>query len=162
MTGLWAVLVPAAALYTWNLSSLTGNSFYDVAVYSGTKSWKAFFFGALDSGSFITVDKPPFALGVMGLSARLFGYGTWQLVLPMAAAGVGSVAVLHRLVKRDFGRGRPAEGRTHRQARAARAVRRGDRLRVQHEDPRSHRTSALRAAAPDRSWSWSALAHAGA
>ncbi|OXY88159.1 ArnT family glycosyltransferase [Streptomyces diastatochromogenes] len=100
---LWAVLVLAAALYTWNLTSLSGNSFYDAAVYSGTKSWKAFFFGALDAGSFITVDKPPFALWVMGLSARLFGYGTWQLVLPMAAAGVGSVALLHRMVKRDFG-----------------------------------------------------------
>ncbi|MFG2129900.1 ArnT family glycosyltransferase [Streptomyces sp. NPDC048751] len=100
---LWAVLVLATALYAWNLSSVTGNSFYDAAVYSGTKSWKAFFFGALDAGSFITVDKPPFALWVMGLSARVLGYGTWQLALPMVAVGVGSVALLHRMVKRDFG-----------------------------------------------------------
>lgn len=100
---LWAILVLATALYAWNLSSITGNTFYDAAVYSGTKSWKAFFFGALDSGSFITVDKPPFALWVMGLSARVLGYGTWQLMLPMVAVGTGSVALLHRLVKRDFG-----------------------------------------------------------
>ena len=100
---LWAILVLATALYAWNLSSITGNTFYNAAVYSGTKSWKAFFFGALDSGSFITVDKPPFALWVMGLSARVFGYGAWQLTLPMVAVGVGSVALLHRLVKRDFG-----------------------------------------------------------
>ncbi|MFJ1809411.1 MULTISPECIES: ArnT family glycosyltransferase [unclassified Streptomyces] len=100
---LWAILVLATALYAWNLSSITGNTFYDAAVYSGTKSWKAFFFGALDAGSFITVDKPPFALWVMGLSARAFGYGTWQLTLPMVAAGTGSVALVHRLVKRDFG-----------------------------------------------------------
>lgn len=100
---LWAVLVLATALYAWNITSLTGNSFYNAAVYSGTKSWKAFFFGALDSGSFITVDKPPFALWVMGLSARLFGYGTWQLALPMVAVGTGSVALLYRMVKRDFG-----------------------------------------------------------
>ncbi|MEV7394545.1 glycosyltransferase family 39 protein [Streptomyces sp. NPDC091215] len=100
---LWAILLLATALYAWNLSSLTGNTFYDAAVYSGTKSWKAFFFGALDSGSFITVDKPPFALWVMGLSARAFGYGTWQLMLPMVAVGTGSVALLYRLVKRDFG-----------------------------------------------------------
>ncbi|MFI5962253.1 ArnT family glycosyltransferase [Streptomyces asoensis] len=100
---LWAVLALATALYAWNLTSLTGNTFYDAAVYSGTKSWKAFFFGALDSGSFITVDKPPFALWVMGLSARAFGYGNWQLALPMTAAGTGSVALLYRLVKRDFG-----------------------------------------------------------
>ncbi|MFJ9153935.1 ArnT family glycosyltransferase [Streptomyces sp. NPDC102270] len=100
---LWAILVLATALYAWNLSSLTGNTFYDAAVYSGTKSWKAFFFGALDSGSFSTVDKPPFALWVMGLSARAFGYGTWQLMLPMVAVGTGSVALLYRMVKRDFG-----------------------------------------------------------
>ncbi|WP_406441648.1 glycosyltransferase family 39 protein [Streptomyces sp. NBC_01613] len=100
---LWAILVLATALYAWNLSSVTGNTFYNAAVYSGTKSWKAFFFGALDSGSFITVDKPPFALWVMGLSARVFGYGTWQLMLPMVAVGTGSVALLYRLVKRDFG-----------------------------------------------------------
>ncbi|MEV0736866.1 glycosyltransferase family 39 protein [Streptomyces sp. NPDC050549] len=100
---LWAILLLATALYAWNLTSITGNTFYDAAVYSGTKSWKAFFFGALDSGSFITVDKPPFALWVMGLSARVFGYGTWQLMLPMVAAGTGSVALLYRSVKRDFG-----------------------------------------------------------
>ncbi|MFE0520698.1 ArnT family glycosyltransferase [Streptomyces sp. NPDC058954] len=100
---LWAILVLATALYAWNLSSVTGNTFYNAAVYSGTKSWKAFFFGALDSGSFITVDKPPFALWVMGLSARVLGYGTWQLTLPMVAVGTGSVALLYRLVKRDFG-----------------------------------------------------------
>ncbi|WP_329221895.1 glycosyltransferase family 39 protein [Streptomyces sp. NBC_01485] len=100
---LWAILVLATVLYAWNLSSITGNTFYDAAVYSGTKSWKAFFFGALDAGSFITVDKPPFALWVMGLSARVFGYGTWQLTLPMVAVGTGSVALLYRLVKRDFG-----------------------------------------------------------
>ena len=100
---LWGILLLATALYAWNLTSITGNTFYDAAVYSGTKSWKAFFFGALDSGSFITVDKPPFALWVMGLSARVFGYGTWQLMLPMVAAGTGSVALLYRQVKRDFG-----------------------------------------------------------
>jgi len=100
---LWAILVLATALYAWNLSSITGNTFYNAAVYSGTRSWKAFFFGALDSGSFITVDKPPFALWVMGLSARVFGYGTWQLMLPTVAVGTGSVALLYRLVKRDFG-----------------------------------------------------------
>ncbi|QIZ02002.2 ArnT family glycosyltransferase [Streptomyces sp. S1D4-11] len=39
----------------------------------------------------------------MGLSARAFGFGTWQLALPMVAVGTGSVALLHRMVKRDFG-----------------------------------------------------------
>ena len=63
--GKWAVLVLAAVLYTWALGrNGYANDYYAAAIYSGTKSWKAFFFGALDAGSYITVDKPPFALWV--------------------------------------------------------------------------------------------------
>jgi 4-amino-4-deoxy-L-arabinose transferase-like glycosyltransferase len=42
---------------------------------------------------------------VTGLSTRAFGFGTWQLALPMVAVGTGSVVLLHRMVKRDFGPG---------------------------------------------------------
>ncbi|XVQ83238.1 ArnT family glycosyltransferase [Microbispora siamensis] len=94
--GKWAVLVLAAVLYTWALGrNGNANDYYAAAIYSGTKSWKAFFFGALDAGSYITVDKPPFALWVMGLPARIFGFGTWSMLLPQAAAGVASVALVH-------------------------------------------------------------------
>lgn len=99
--GRWAVLVLAAVLYTWALGrNGYANDYYAAAIYSGTKSWKAFFFGALDAGSYITVDKPPFALWVMGLSARIFGFGTWSMLLPQAAAGVASVALVHSAVRR--------------------------------------------------------------
>lgn len=99
--GRWAVLVLAAVLYTWALGrNGYANDYYAAAIYSGTKSWKAFFFGALDAGSYITVDKPPLALWVMGLSARIFGFGTWSMLLPQAAAGVASVALVHSAVRR--------------------------------------------------------------
>ncbi|GAA2440381.1 hypothetical protein GCM10010191_65130 [Actinomadura vinacea] len=102
---LWAILLLAFVLYAWDLSSGGyANSYYSAAVKSGTQSWKAFFFGALDSGSFITVDKPPMALWVMGLFARVMGFGTWSLLLPQALAGVAAVAVLHATVRRAFGR----------------------------------------------------------
>ena len=55
-----ALLVCTAAAYLWDLSSSGyANSFYAAAVQAGTKSWKALFFGSLDSSNFITVDKPP-------------------------------------------------------------------------------------------------------
>ncbi|WP_079320437.1 glycosyltransferase family 39 protein [Microbispora sp. GKU 823] len=99
--GKWAVLVLASVLYTWALGrNGYANDYYAAAIYSGTKSWKAFFFGALDAGSYITVDKPPFALWVMGLPARIFGFGTWSMLLPQAAAGVASVALVHSAVRR--------------------------------------------------------------
>ncbi|MFF0157535.1 ArnT family glycosyltransferase [Streptomyces sp. NPDC005263] len=103
LPALIAILVLAAALYSWNLSGSSLNSFYSAAVLSGTQSWKAWFFGSLDAGNFLTVDKPPFALMVMGLSCRVFGYGTWQMMAPMVAAALGTIWILHASVKRVFG-----------------------------------------------------------
>ncbi|MBE1585571.1 ArnT family glycosyltransferase [Nonomuraea angiospora] len=96
---MWAVLAVAFVLYAWGLSG-NANEYYAAAVLSGTQSWKAFFFGALDAGSFITVDKPPLALWVMGLFARIFGYGTWSMLLPQALAGVAAVGLVYSAVRR--------------------------------------------------------------
>ncbi|MER6337497.1 glycosyltransferase family 39 protein [Streptomyces tendae] len=102
---LLAILALAAGLYCWNLSGSGLNSFYSAAVLSGTESWKAWFFGSLDAGNFLTVDKPPFALMVMGLSCRLFGYGTWQMMLPLIAAALATIWILHASVRRVWGHG---------------------------------------------------------
>ncbi|MEU3379581.1 glycosyltransferase family 39 protein [Streptomyces caelestis] len=100
---LLAILALAAVLYSWNLSGSSLNSFYSAAVLSGTQSWKAWFFGSLDAGNFLTVDKPPLALMVMGLSCRVFGYGTWQMMAPVAVAALATIWILHASVKRVFG-----------------------------------------------------------
>ncbi len=98
------VTLLAAVLYTWDLSSNgMGNDFYAAAVKAGTESWKAFLFGSLDPGNFITVDKPPASLWVMELSARTFGFSSWSMLLPEALAGVITVAVLYHLVRRWAG-----------------------------------------------------------
>ncbi|HUR00928.1 MAG TPA: glycosyltransferase family 39 protein, partial [Nonomuraea sp.] len=108
---LWIVLAVAFVLYTWALSG-NANEYYSAAILSGTKSWKAFFFGALDSGSFITVDKPPLALWVMGLSARIFGFNTWSMLIPQALAGVASVGLVYSTVRRAFPALRPASAQS--------------------------------------------------
>jgi 4-amino-4-deoxy-L-arabinose transferase-like glycosyltransferase len=105
---LLAVLLLTAALYTIGLSrSGWANDFYAAAVQAGTRSWKAFFFGSLDAGNFITVDKTPASLWVMELSARAFGLNSWSLLLPQAAEGVATVALLYATVRRWYG---PAAG----------------------------------------------------
>src|SRR4051794_13410066 len=64
------IAVATAVLYSWSLGKVGyANDYYTAAVKAGSVSWKAWFFGAIDPGSFITVDKPPAALWVMGLSA---------------------------------------------------------------------------------------------
>ncbi|MFH8972782.1 ArnT family glycosyltransferase [Streptomyces sp. NPDC017890] len=108
LPALLAILALAAVLYSWNLSGAGLNSFYSAAVLSGTESWKAWFFGSLDAGNFLTVDKPPLALMVMGLSCRLLGYGTWQMMLPLIVAALATIWVLHASVKRVWGHGAAA------------------------------------------------------
>jgi len=101
-----ALLVCTAAAYLWDLSaSGYANSFYAAAAQAGTKSWKAMFFGSLDSSSFITVDKPPASLWVMALSGRIFGFSSWSMLVPQALEGVAAVALLYAGVKRWFGAG---------------------------------------------------------
>jgi 4-amino-4-deoxy-L-arabinose transferase-like glycosyltransferase len=95
------MLAAAAVLYLWDLSaSGYANSFYSAAVQAGTESWKAWFFGALDSSGFITVDKPPASLWVMGLSGRIFGFNSWSLLVPQALEGVAAAALLCAAVRR--------------------------------------------------------------
>ncbi|WP_438292683.1 ArnT family glycosyltransferase [Streptomyces sp. HUAS TT7] len=105
---LFALLAATFAAYLWNLSaSGYANSFYSAAVQAGSQSWKAFFFGSLDEANAITVDKPPASLWPMALSVRLFGLGSWQILLPEVLMGVGTVAVLYAAVRRRFS---PAAG----------------------------------------------------
>lgn len=104
--GLLALLAGTALLYLWGLgSSGWANSFYAAAAQAGTQSWKAWLFGSLDAGNAITVDKPPAAMWVMGLSGRLFGFNAFTMLLPQALMGVAAVAVLYFTVKRSSGPG---------------------------------------------------------
>ncbi len=100
------LLVATALGYLWNLTaSGDANSFYAAAVQAGTKSWKAFFFGSIDSSNFITVDKPPAALWVMAISGRLFGFSSASMLVPQVMEGVLAVGLLAASVKRWFGAG---------------------------------------------------------
>ncbi len=98
------LLAGTAALYLIGLGrSGYANSFYSAAAQAGSQSWKAWFFGSLDAGNSITVDKPPASLWVMGLSVRLFGLSSWSILVPQALMGVASVAILTRTVVRALG-----------------------------------------------------------
>ena len=97
------LLACTALLYLWNLSAGGyGNTFYAAAAEAGAQSWSAWFFGALDARDFITVDKPPGALWVTGLSVRLFGMNSWSVLAPQAVMGVAAVAVLFATMRRTI------------------------------------------------------------
>ncbi|MHA6628851.1 ArnT family glycosyltransferase [Pseudonocardia sichuanensis] len=100
------LLLATAVLYLWNLGSAGwANTYYAGAVQAMTQNWTAFFFGSVDAGNIVTVDKPPASLWVMALSARLFGLSSWSMLVPQALMGVGTVALLYAAVRRVAGPG---------------------------------------------------------
>jgi 4-amino-4-deoxy-L-arabinose transferase-like glycosyltransferase len=99
-----AMLAATFVLYVWGLDrNGWANAYYAAAVQAGTRSWKAFFFGSLDASNFITVDKSPAFLWVMEISARLFGFNQWSVLVPQALEGVATVAIVYVAVRRWFG-----------------------------------------------------------
>ena len=101
---LWGVLLLAAALRLANPSALgNGNEYYTAGVKSMLLSWHNFFFVAAEPGGSVTIDKPPLGLWLQALSAFFLGVSGFAVALPQILAGIGSVALLHHLVRRWFG-----------------------------------------------------------
>ncbi|MEV5878295.1 glycosyltransferase family 39 protein [Streptomyces sp. NPDC052101] len=100
---LLVIIVLAAVLYTWGIEHSQYHTFYATAARSMTESWKAFLYGSFDPGNSITLDKLPGFLWPQALSARVFGFHPWALVLPQVLEGVASLLVLHRIVNRWAG-----------------------------------------------------------
>ncbi len=98
-----AMLLVITLAYLWNLgASGYANSFYSAAVQAGSQSWKAFFFGSLDSANAITVDKPPATLWPMALSVRVFGLSSWAVLAPQVLMAAATAGVLYASVRRRF------------------------------------------------------------
>ncbi|MFT4201634.1 ArnT family glycosyltransferase, partial [Gordonia sp. (in: high G+C Gram-positive bacteria)] len=98
------LLAFTTVLYLWGLGARRwANDYYAAAVQAGTQNWKALLFGSLDAGNFITVDKPPASIWVMGLSGRIFGFNTWSMIVPQVLMGVAAVALLYAAVRRTSG-----------------------------------------------------------
>lgn len=79
-------------------------SFYPPAVRSMMDNWHNFFFSSYDPGGFVTIDKPPVGFWLQVLSAKIFGFTPFSVLLPQALAGVLSVLLLYHLVQRHFGK----------------------------------------------------------
>jgi 4-amino-4-deoxy-L-arabinose transferase-like glycosyltransferase len=102
---LGALLVLAGVLYLWALDrNGFANEYYSAAVRSMATSWHAFLYGSFDASGVMTVDKPPLALWVQALSARIFGFSSWSLLVPQALMGVATVGLAYDLTRRQFGR----------------------------------------------------------
>lgn len=101
---LFSILLLSAVMNFANLSiEGYGNQYYAAGVKSMTMSLKNFFFVSFDPAGFVTIDKPPLGFWIQAISAKIFGFSGWSILLPEALAGVISVALIYYLVKRSFG-----------------------------------------------------------
>lgn len=98
------LLLASGALYLFGaLHNGMANSYYAAAVQAASQDWTAWLYGSLDAANYISIDKPPFATMLMGLSARIIGFSSFSMLLPSVLAGVGSVWLVYAAVKRQFG-----------------------------------------------------------
>src|SRR5882762_7350003 len=97
---LGGLLVLTAVLNLWALGqNAWANQYYSAAVRSMSTSWHDFLYGSFDAGGVMTVDKPPLALWVQALSARVFGFHSLSVLVPQALMGVATVALVYDLTR---------------------------------------------------------------
>ncbi|MEA2265553.1 MAG: hypothetical protein QOE27_1136 [Solirubrobacteraceae bacterium] len=99
-----AVVLVGAALRLWAIGRAPSNPFYDAAVRSMGLSWHNLFFGAIDPGATVSIDKPPADLWLQVLSTKVLGFNTLALHLPEALGGALAVALLYATVRSVWGR----------------------------------------------------------
>ncbi|RAX18497.1 glycosyl transferase [Pseudarthrobacter sp. AG30] len=97
------LLAATAASFLWGLDrNGWANPYYSAAALAGSQDWKAFFFGSLDAGNLITVDKPPLSIWIMALSVRLFGLNSWSLLVPQALMGIATTWLIYKIIRRNL------------------------------------------------------------
>ena len=99
-----AVLVIAALLRGWDLGE---RGFITPYYFAGVRSMLAsghnFLFNAFDPAGFVSLDKPPVAFWIQTMSAKLFGFSPFSVLLPQFVEGLGAIVLLYVLVRRRFG-----------------------------------------------------------
>jgi 4-amino-4-deoxy-L-arabinose transferase-like glycosyltransferase len=102
---LGALLLLTGVLNLWALDrNGWANTYYSATVRSMSTSWHNFLYGSFDPSGLMTVDKPPLALWVQALSARVFGFHSLSVLVPQALMGVATVALVYDLTRRMWGR----------------------------------------------------------
>lgn len=98
-----AVMLGAGAIYTSGIPLGMLHNYYSPAVYTMSESWSAWWWGAFDTAESITMDKLPLAFQVQALSARVFGFSEWSVLMPQVLAAVATIGMLFATVRRWAG-----------------------------------------------------------
>jgi 4-amino-4-deoxy-L-arabinose transferase-like glycosyltransferase len=101
---LGCILAGSAALNIHKLAQNDyGNTFYSAAVKSMLHSLHNFLYVSFDPGGLVMIDKPPLAVWLQVVSAKLFGFSPLSLLLPEALVSTIAVAALYRVIAPRLG-----------------------------------------------------------
>ncbi|MGH2857435.1 MAG: glycosyltransferase family 39 protein, partial [Solirubrobacteraceae bacterium] len=96
--------VLAGVLVLWALAANGyANSWYADGALAASKSWKSMFDNSADLSNVVSLDKGPLSDWMMGLTGRIFGFGSLSMLLPDALCGIAAVVLLHDAVRRTLG-----------------------------------------------------------
>ncbi len=100
-----AITALAAALMLIDVTrSGYGNTYYATGALAASHSWSALLTNAADLGEYVSLDKGPLPDWLMGISGRVFGFGSFSVMVPDALYGIATVVVLYDAVRRALGR----------------------------------------------------------
>jgi len=98
------IFILAVFLRLWDLGrNGIGSPYFAATALSMSLSPKLFFFGSFDPGGFVSVDKPAGGFWPPALSCALFGFSGLAVHLPQVLAGLLTLIVLWRIVRRAYG-----------------------------------------------------------
>ena len=95
--------VAATVVYAWKVGHMQLHLYYGPGVKTMSSSWSAWLFGAYDPQLATTFDKVPGTFWLQALSARVFGYSSWAVLLPSLLASVAAILLLYRIAHRWAG-----------------------------------------------------------
>ncbi|WP_022909376.1 glycosyltransferase family 39 protein [Aestuariimicrobium kwangyangense] len=98
-----ALVLAAGVLYGTGIKLGMVHNFYNPAVHSMSVSWRAFFWMGYDPAASITLDKLPLSFQVEALSARVFGFSTWSVLLPQVVEACLTIVAMFWVVRRWMG-----------------------------------------------------------
>ena len=101
--GLLVLAFFSGATTLWGLAQSQRSEYYASIAMSMSKSLSNFFFGAIDPGGTVTLDKIPGSYWLPAIFVKIFGFSTWAILAPNAFATIALVLVVAMIGKRLFG-----------------------------------------------------------
>ena len=94
----------SALIYLLDLAKGQRSEYYAAIATAMSKNFSNLFFGTLDPGGSVTLDKIPGSYWIPAIFVKLFGFSTWAVNAPNAFATIGTVVVVAITVKNLYGK----------------------------------------------------------